>query len=247
MNFIKRLFIAFFGLFSLTSNAASQQPEPPKNTHAQEQKVPNQKQPQSCRDYLHKVTDLDDLIRQMFQTGLFDNCLYNFQPEELQQIWGIPVLPETEGFDFRASQADVNSPFNFFVQFDVSYDKKLNWLAIALNKKGYEQDGTLFPSGKFPDFLPEPSIIRNWSTYLGGARELRASTYVGKLDAEIQPKKIYYWVNNTLGNTSTDELSVETYIGRDGVIWRLVFRKGYSNFSNLPVYATKFRENADSN
>ena len=76
MNFIKKLFIAFFGLFSLTSNAASQQPEPPKNTHFQEQKVPNQKQPQSCRDYLHKVTDLDDLIRQMFQTGLFDNCLY---------------------------------------------------------------------------------------------------------------------------------------------------------------------------
>ena len=240
MNFIKRLFIVFLSLFSLTSNAASQQPELPKNTHTQEQKAPNQKQPQSCRDYLHKVTDLDDLIRQMFQTGLFDNCLYNFQPEELQQIWEIPVLPETKGFDFRASQADVASPFNFFVQFKVSHNKKLNWLAIALNKKGYEQDGTLFPSGKFPDFLPESSFISEWDTYLGGARELRASTYVGKPDAEIQPKKIYYWGNNTLGDTYADRLLVETYIGRDGVIWRLVFTKGMSNLSNQHV--TKFRK-----
>ena len=240
MNFIKKLFITFFGLFSLTSNAASQQPEPPKNTHTQEQKAPNQKQPQSCRDYLHKVTDLDDLIRQMFQTGLFDNCLYDFQPEELQQIWGIPVLPDTKGFDFRASQADVNSPFNFFVQFDTFPNEKLKQFSIALNKKGYEQDGTLFPSGKFPDFLPKPSIIRDWSTYLGGARELRASTYVGKPDAEIQPKKIYYWGNNMLGDTFEDRLRVETYIGRDGVIWQLVFTKGISNFSNQHV--TEFKK-----
>ena len=240
MNFIKRLFIVFLSLFSLTSNAASQQPELPKNTHTQEQKAPNQKQPQSCRDYLHKVTDLDDLIRQMFQTGLFDNCLYNFQPEELQQIWEIPVLPETKGFDFRASQADVASPFNFFVQYRTFPNEKLKQFSIALNKKGYEQDGTLFPSGKFPDFLPEPSIIRNWSTYLGGARELRASTYVGKPDAEIQPKKIYYWGNNTLSDSHLDNLLVETYIGRDGVIWRLVFSKGVSGFTNQHV--TEFKK-----
>ena len=52
-------------------------------------------------------------------------------------------------------------------------------------------------------------------------------------------------MNNTLGNTSADELSVETYIGRDGVIWRLVFRKGYLNFSGL-FTVTKFRENTDN-
>ena len=235
MSPIKKLFIALLGLFSFTSNAAPQ-PEPPQSTHSQEQN----KQPQSCKDYLHKVTDLDDLIRQMFQTGLFDNCLYDMTPEELHQIWGIPVLPD-KGYDYRASQSDFGSPFNFFVQFDVSPDKKLNWLAIALNKKGYEQEGTLFPNGKFPDFLPEPSSIRDRYVYMTGRPELRASTYFGKPDAEIQPEKVYYWVNNTLGNTSADELSVETDIGRDGVIWQLMFRKRYSNFSNLPVYATQFK------
>ena len=133
MSFIKNLFIAFLGLFSFTSNAAPQ-PEPPQNTHTQEQN----KQPQSCKDYLHKVTDLDDLIRQMFQTGLFDNCLYDMTPEELHQIWGIPVLPD-KGYDYRASQSDFGSPFNFFVQFDVFPNKNLKQFSIALNKKGYEQ------------------------------------------------------------------------------------------------------------
>ena len=240
MSPIKKLFIALLGLFSFTSNAAPQ-PEPPQSTHSQEQNT----KPKSCKDYLHKVTDLDDLIRQMFQTGLFDNCLYDMTPKELHQIWGIPVLPD-KGYDYRASQSDFGSPFNFFMQFDVSYKKKLNWLAIALNKKGYEQDGTLFPSGKFPEFLPEPSVIDDWHPYIGGTEELTSSNYIAKPDAEIQPEKVYYWVNNTLGNTYADGLSVETHIGRDGVIWQLMFRKGYSNFFNLPVYATKFKENTDN-
>jgi len=59
MNPIKKLFIAFFGLFPFASNAALQS-EPPQSPHPQEQKTPSPKQPQSCRDHLHKVTDLDD-------------------------------------------------------------------------------------------------------------------------------------------------------------------------------------------
>ena len=248
MSFIKKLFITLFGLFSFTSNAAPQpqatpQPEPAKSTPPKKQKEPNPKSNQSCHPYLHKVTSLDDLIRQMFQTAVFDDCLYDMQPETLQEIWGIPVITEGSYLKYSVYLADVPSPFPFFVHRDPG--RKM--LSIALNTQGYKQDGTLFPSGKFPDFLPESSFISEWDTYLGGARELRASTYVGKPDAEIQPKKIYYWGNNTLGDTYADRLLVETYIGRDGVIWRLVFRKGYSNFSNLPVYATKFRENADSN
>ena len=245
MNSIKKLFIALFGLFSFSSHATMQaqsapQPEPPQNTHSQEQNT----RPKSCKDYLHKVTDLDDLIRQMFQTGLFDNCLYDMTPEELHRIWGIPVLPD-KGYDYRASQSDFGSPFNFFVQFDVSPDKKLNWLAIALNKKGFEQDGTLFPNGKFPDFLPDPSIVENWYFHIE-LPGLGSSKYIANPDAKIQPEKIYYWVNNTLGNTYADGLSVETHIGTDGIIWQLIFRKGYSNFFNLPVYATQFKENTDN-
>ena len=238
MSPIKKLFIALLGLFSFTSNAAPQ-PEPPQSTHTQEQN----KQPQSCKDYLHKVTDLDDLIRQMFQTGLFDNCLYDMTPEELHQIWGIPVLPD-KGYDYRASQSDFGSPFNFFVQFDVFPNKNLKQFSIALNKKGYEQDGTLFPSGKFPDFLPEPSVIKDWHPYIGGTYELTSSNYIAKPDAEIQPEKVYYWGNNTLGDTYADGLLVETHIGKDGIIWQLMFRKGHSKFVNL--HTTKFKENTDN-
>ena len=235
MSFIKNLFIAFLGLFSFTSNAAPQ-PEPPQNTHSQEQNT----KPKSCKDYLHKVTDLDDLIRQMFQTGLFDNCLYDMTPEELHQIWGIPVLPD-KGYDYRASQSDFGSPFNFFVQYYTFPNEKLKQFSIALNKKGFEQDGTLFPSGKFPDFLPEPSIIDDWHPYIGGTYELTSSNYIAKPDAEIQPEKVYYWGNNTLSNSHLDYLLVETYIGRDGVVWQLAFSKGVSSFfSNQTV--TEFKK-----
>ena len=239
MSSIKKLFIALFSLFSFSSHAAPQaqsapQPEPHQSTHTQEQN----KQPQSCKGYLHKVTDLDDLIRQMFQTGLFDNCLYDMTPEELHQIWGIPVLP-TKGYDYRASQSDFGSPFNFFVQFDVFPNKNLKQFSITLNKKGYEQDGTLFPSGKFPDFLPEPSVIKDWHPYIGGTEELTSSNYIAKSDAEIQPEKVYYWGNNTLGDTYADRLRVETYIGRDGIVWQLAFSKGISGFSNQHV--TEFK------
>ena len=93
MSFIKKLFIALFGLFSFTSNAAPQpqatpQPEPAKSTPPKKQKEPNPKSNQSCHPYLHKVTSLYDLIRQMFQTAVFDDCLYDMQPETLQEIWG---------------------------------------------------------------------------------------------------------------------------------------------------------------
>ena len=43
-----------------------------------------------------------------------------------------------------------------------------------------------------------------------------------------------------LGDTFEDRLRVETYIGRDGVIWQLVFTKGISNFSNQHV--TEFKK-----
>ena len=45
----------------------------------------------SCLITLHKVTSRDDLIGQMFQTALEDDCLYHFTSTELEKIWGIPV------------------------------------------------------------------------------------------------------------------------------------------------------------
>ena len=230
MNFIKKLFIAFFGLFSLTSNATSilqttSQPEPTQSTPPKKQKEPNPKSNQSCHPYLHKVTSLDDLIRQMFQTAVFDDCLYDMQPETLQEIWGIPVITEGSYLKYSVYLADVLSPFPFFVH----RDPNRKMLSIALNTQGYKQDGTLFPSGKFPDFLPEPSGSRvvDYSPIGGGWLQL-SEHYQAKPDAQIKPNTTYGWVNIVNNNF----IEVQTDIGEDGAVWRLVFES-----SQYPAYA----------
>ena len=229
MNFIKKLFIAFFGLFSLTSNATSilqttSQPEPTQSTPPKKQKEPNPKSNQSCHPYLHKVTSLDDLIRQMFQTAVFDDCLYDMQPETLQEIWGIPVITEGSYLKYSVYLADVLSPFPFFVH----RDPNRKMLSIALNTQGYKQDGTLFPSGKFPDFLPEPSGSRvvDYSPIGGGWLQL-SEHYQAKPDAQIKPNTTYGWVNIVNNNF----IEVQTDIGEDGAVWRLVFES-----SQYPAY-----------
>ena len=228
MSPIKKLFIALLGLFSFTSNAAPQ-PEPPQSTHSQEQN----KQPQSCKGYLHKVTDLDDLIRQMFQTGLFDNCLYDMTPEELHQIWGIPVIAEGDYLDYSVYLADVPSPFPFFVHYYQDINRKT--LSLSLNTQGYKQDGTLFPSGNFPDFLPEPSssVPIDYSPIAGGWLQL-SEYYRAKPDAQIKPNRTYTWVN-VVGNNNF--IRVRADIGEEGAIWRLVFEKKKNSahyFDKLP-------------
>ena len=69
-----------------------------------------------CRKQLHRATDQDDLIQQMYYTALRDNCLYAMDLEELQRIWDIPVL---EGWDTYPSSSRlgiwVNKTDNFTI------------------------------------------------------------------------------------------------------------------------------------
>ena len=231
MNFIKKLFIALFGLFSFTSNAAPQpqatpQPEPAKSTPPKKQKEPSPKLNQSCHPYLHKVTSLDDLIKQMFQTAVFDDCLYDMQPETLQEIWGIPVITEGNYRHYSVYLADVPSPFPFFVHYYQDINRKM--LSIALNTQGYKQDGTLFPSGKFPDFMPEPSASSpiDHSPIVGGWLQL-SEYYRAKPDAQIKPNRTFTWVNIVNSNF----IDVRADIGEEGAIWRLLFES-----SQYPSY-----------
>ena len=101
-------------------------------------------------------------------------------------------------------------------------------LSIALNTQGYKQDGTLFPSGKFPDFLPEPSGSRvvDYSPIGGGWLQL-SEHYQAKPDAQIKPNTTYGWVNIVNNNF----IEVQTDIGEDGAVWRLVFES-----SQYPAY-----------
>ena len=101
-------------------------------------------------------------------------------------------------------------------------------LSIALNTQGYKRDGTLFPSGKFPDFLPEPSGSRvvDYSPIGGGWLQL-SEHYRAKPDAQIKPNRTFTWINVVNSNF----IDVRADIGEDGAIWRLIFES-----SQYPSY-----------
>lgn len=105
-----------------------------------------------CRKQLHRATDQDDLIQQMYYTALRDDCLYSMDLEELQKIWDIPVL---EGWDAYPSSSRlgiwVNKTDNFTI-----YPISTNFYTK------YEQSikpKSMFIDNNFPSFLPRPIVI----------------------------------------------------------------------------------------
>lgn len=105
-----------------------------------------------CRKQLHRATDQDDLIQQMYYTALRDNCLYAMDLEELQKIWDIPVL---EGWDAYPSSSRlgiwVNKTDNFTI-----------YPILTNSYTEYEQNvkpKSMFIDNNFPSFLPRSIII----------------------------------------------------------------------------------------
>lgn len=143
-----------------------------------------------CRPYLHRVEHRDDLIRQMFQTGLLDDCLYSMPPEELQQIWDIPVV--------RMDDYDTGSDIPSRLGFYVSYDRKFG-LSIDLNKDSINEVGTLFPEGHYPNFMPEPSLITT-ADFSWGMRHnnLNWTVHRAKPNDQIQHGNEHVWVRGNL-------------------------------------------------
>ena len=105
-----------------------------------------------CRKQLHRATDQDDLIQQMYYTALRDNCLYAMDLEELQKIWDIPVL---EGWDAYPSSSRlgiwVNKTNNFTI-----------YPILTNSYTEYEPNikpKSMFIDNNFPSFLPRSIII----------------------------------------------------------------------------------------
>ena len=72
----------------------------------------------SCVKTLHKVTSRDDLIVQMFETALEDDCLYHFTSAELEKIWGIPIADYIQVDPLKLPvhpNKDIESPIDLYV------------------------------------------------------------------------------------------------------------------------------------
>ena len=105
-----------------------------------------------CRKQLHRATNQDDLIQQMYYTALRDDCLYAMDLEELQKIWDIPVL---KGWDAYPSSSRlgiwVNKTDNFTI-----------YPILTNSYTEYEQNvkpKSMFIDNNFPSFLPRPIVI----------------------------------------------------------------------------------------
>ncbi len=116
---------------------------------------------------LHKVTSRDDLLQQMYATAFKSDCLYDMSNEELEKIWGIPVINDNklnnkytkEEFDKNPSVLfyDINSRLDFFVEEGNYMGSK--YFVIHISRKAFKYGiQTLFPEGYFPKYFGTPVI-----------------------------------------------------------------------------------------
>ena len=123
--------------------------------------------PAECRN-LHKVTDIDDLIRQLYD-NIDSYCLFDIAPGALEKIWGLPV------FDFIGKNGKELDRLNlqvrkFHAENDSLFIKRridniynIPILGIAMTESyNIRNDGFggNISEGKFPDLPLAPGIVQ---------------------------------------------------------------------------------------
>lgn len=192
MSRIKSVLLTAAGLMMLTAcashNTGKTNPNPEKGKEKMEQpdkSTSEEMKRQRCRSRLYKVHSRDDLLKQMYETAVLDDCLYAMDVEELERIWGIPVgIPDPND---TALLKDLHSPIGLHVIKSGSGVYYLN-----MTKTEFHRTGTLFPEGRFPAFLPEP---REFEEDVGYRLEWMPSgnPYIGSEDSPIRYNWRYFW------------------------------------------------------
>ena len=159
----------------------------------------------SCLKTLHKGTSRDDLISQMFQTALEDDCLYHFTSAELEKIWGIPVfdyVQPADGTDFsKPLSKDIESSIGLYIEKETIPAGTSFYIEMTLSE--LNQHFSIFPEERFPHTLPAPksyalpeAALRHAPAYL--------PPYQSPPQAKIKAGRKYYWFkdNRSLATTS---------------------------------------------
>ena len=167
----------------------------------------------SCLITLHKVTSRDDLIKQMFETALEDDCLYHFSPTELEKIWDIPVfdyVQPADGTDFsKPLNKDIESSIGLYVE-KTTAPAGANF-RIEMTMSELNQHFSIFPKGYFTSVLPNPksfalneAALRHPPAYL--------PPYQSPPQAKIKAGRTYYWVKENRAVAVTSFLGEVTYL-----------------------------------
>ena len=172
----------------------------------------------SCLKTLHKVTSRDDLIAQMFQTALEDDCLYHFTSAELEKIWGIPVFDYVQVDPMMLPippNKDIESPIGLYVEKNtVPAGATFN---IEMTLSELDKHFSIFPEGRFPSILPQPksfaldeAALRHPPTYI--------PPYKSPPQAKIKAGRTYYWFKDNRA------VAVTSFVGEITYFWFTNFR-----------------------
>ena len=123
----------------------------------QEQGMKNQ----TCKN-LAKIKGIDDLLFQMY-SNLDSYCLFEMPTEELERIWGIPVLDFTDSkYDKRFDAIDSLNTL-YVRRYDDYEQKQKRELIISMTDTYVEKNtpfwGGSIAQGQLPALLPKPIVI----------------------------------------------------------------------------------------
>jgi hypothetical protein len=182
--------------------------------------------PTECRN-LHKVTDIDDLIRQLYD-NIDSYCLFDIAPGALEKIWGLPVFDfigkngkELDRLNLQVRKFHAENDSLFIKRrIDNIYDIPILGIAMTENynirNNGF---GGNISEGKFPDIPLAPGIVTN-------IPPLPPSLPIAQLDdppiyipenTVYKEFTTYYWLNHN-GDKEKPALIMETtYVPRPDV------------------------------
>ena len=148
----------------------------------------------SCLKKLHQVKNRDDLIGQMFETALEDDCLYHFTSTELEKIWDIPVFDYVQVDPMMLPippNKDIESPIGLYVEKDTVPAGTSFYMKMTLSE--LEKHFSIFPEGYFPSILPEPKSFTLPEAAIRSHHVTYIPPYQSPPQAKIKADRMYYW------------------------------------------------------
>ena len=166
-----------------------------------------------CMNTLHHVSNRDDLISQMFQTALEDDCLYHFTSAELEKIWGIPVFDYVQVDPLKLPippNKDIESPIGLYVEKDTVPAGTSFYMKMTLSE--LEKHFSIFPEGYFPSILPEPKSFALPEAAIRSHHVTYIPPYQSPPQAKIKADRMYYWFKDNQAVATSGFVGEITYL-----------------------------------
>ena len=167
-----------------------------------------------CLKKLHPVKNRDDLIAQMFETALEDDCLYHFTSAELEKIWGIPVFdyvqPAAETDFSKPRNKDIQSSIGLYVEKETVPAGASFYMKMTLSE--LNQHFSIFPEGYFPSILPEPKSFALPEAAIRSHHVTYIPPYQSPPQAKIKADRMYYWFKDNQAVATSGFVGEITYL-----------------------------------